>query len=200
MAAQSHSTSEERRLHNSTFVNRSVCFYFPVVRLMAVEDELRGGAIPDIKPRILTDQVCACVYTTSHVLNHYCITSKSVFHRNQHRLRCLQQLPHMSAASIVQSTLFCLIKKQHFTASCTHLAGGHKDQTKQKSRILKTAKEQQIFLAEIRYYLPRRAYDSLECIYHWGTVTHQQRQCNSSCWMHHVGWLVTQVKRLFVLK
>ncbi|XP_042292396.1 ras/Rap GTPase-activating protein SynGAP-like [Thunnus maccoyii] len=25
-------------------------------RLMAVEDELRGGAIPDIKPRILTDQ------------------------------------------------------------------------------------------------------------------------------------------------
>uniref|UniRef100_A0A3Q3NKX7 Synaptic Ras GTPase activating protein 1a n=1 Tax=Labrus bergylta TaxID=56723 RepID=A0A3Q3NKX7_9LABR len=26
-------------------------------RLMAVEDELRGGAIPDIKPRILTDQV-----------------------------------------------------------------------------------------------------------------------------------------------
>lgn len=33
---------------------------------MAVEDELRGGAIPDIKPRILTDQVCACVYLFYH--------------------------------------------------------------------------------------------------------------------------------------
>lgn len=33
---------------------------------MAVEDELRGGAIPDIKPRILTDQVCACVYIFYH--------------------------------------------------------------------------------------------------------------------------------------
>lgn len=41
------------------FDKRYVCFYFPVVRLMAVEDELRGGAIPDIKPRILTDQVSA---------------------------------------------------------------------------------------------------------------------------------------------
>lgn len=40
---------------------------FPVVRLMAVEDELRGGAIPDIKPRILTDQVCACVYIFYHL-------------------------------------------------------------------------------------------------------------------------------------
>ena len=34
---------------------------------MAVEDELRGGAIPDIKPRILTDQVCACVYICYHL-------------------------------------------------------------------------------------------------------------------------------------
>lgn len=33
---------------------------------MAVEDELRGGAIPDIRPRILTDQVCACVYVFYH--------------------------------------------------------------------------------------------------------------------------------------
>ncbi|KAJ0054921.1 hypothetical protein NL108_007093 [Boleophthalmus pectinirostris] len=33
-----------------------------ISRLMAVEDELRVGAIPDIKPRFLTDQVCACVY------------------------------------------------------------------------------------------------------------------------------------------
>ncbi|KAM8767308.1 ras/Rap GTPase-activating protein SynGAP-like isoform 2-T3 [Acanthopagrus schlegelii] len=31
-------------------------------RLMAVEDELRGGAIPDIKPRILTDQSISQVY------------------------------------------------------------------------------------------------------------------------------------------
>lgn len=54
------------RLQNSIFVNRYVCFYFPVVRLMAVEDELRGGAIPDIKPRILTDQVSACVYVFYH--------------------------------------------------------------------------------------------------------------------------------------
>lgn len=73
MAAQSHSTSEERRLHNSPFVNRYVCFYFPVVRLMAVEDELRGGAIPDIKPRILTDQVCACVYTTQSCPKSVCL-------------------------------------------------------------------------------------------------------------------------------
>uniref|UniRef100_A0A8D3A0Y0 Ras/Rap GTPase-activating protein SynGAP-like n=1 Tax=Scophthalmus maximus TaxID=52904 RepID=A0A8D3A0Y0_SCOMX len=36
-------------------------------RLMVVEDELRGGAIPDIKPRILTDQVCACVYIFYHL-------------------------------------------------------------------------------------------------------------------------------------
>lgn len=53
---------------------------------MAVEDELRGGAIPDIKPRILTDQVCACVYLFYHpysliqscpktLLLHSCITS-----------------------------------------------------------------------------------------------------------------------------
>lgn len=33
---------------------------------MAVEDELRGGAIPDIRPRFLTDQVCACVYVFYH--------------------------------------------------------------------------------------------------------------------------------------
>ena len=41
---------------------------------MAVEDELRGGAIPDIKPRILTDQVCACVYVFYHpyLLNQSC--------------------------------------------------------------------------------------------------------------------------------
>ncbi|CAF99358.1 unnamed protein product, partial [Tetraodon nigroviridis] len=37
-----------------------------ISRLMAVEDELRGGAIPDIRPRILTDQVCACVYVFYH--------------------------------------------------------------------------------------------------------------------------------------
>lgn len=48
------------------FINRFVSLYFPVVRLMAVEDELRGGAIPDIRPRILTDQVCACVYVFYH--------------------------------------------------------------------------------------------------------------------------------------
>lgn len=48
------------------FTNRYVSLYFPVVRLMAVEDELRGGAIPDIRPRILTDQVCACVYVFYH--------------------------------------------------------------------------------------------------------------------------------------
>uniref|UniRef100_A0A3B4G690 Ras/Rap GTPase-activating protein SynGAP-like n=1 Tax=Pundamilia nyererei TaxID=303518 RepID=A0A3B4G690_9CICH len=57
-------------------------------RLMAVEDELRGGAIPDIKPRILTDQVCACVYLFYHpysliqscpktLLLHSCITSRA---------------------------------------------------------------------------------------------------------------------------
>lgn len=65
---------KEHRLHNPIFVNRFVCFYFPVVRLMAVEDELRGGAIPDIKPRILTDQVCACVYIFYHLylLNQSC--------------------------------------------------------------------------------------------------------------------------------
>uniref|UniRef100_A0A3B4AL38 Synaptic Ras GTPase activating protein 1a n=1 Tax=Periophthalmus magnuspinnatus TaxID=409849 RepID=A0A3B4AL38_9GOBI len=43
-------------------------------RLMAVEDELRVGAIPDIKPRILTDQVCACVYIFtifSNQLHHF---------------------------------------------------------------------------------------------------------------------------------
>lgn len=41
---------------------------------MAVEDELRVGAIPDIKPRILTDQVCACVYIFYHpyLLNQSC--------------------------------------------------------------------------------------------------------------------------------
>ncbi|XP_008420328.1 ras/Rap GTPase-activating protein SynGAP-like isoform X1 [Poecilia reticulata] len=33
-----------------------------ISRLMAVEDELRGGAIPDIKPRILTDQSLSQVY------------------------------------------------------------------------------------------------------------------------------------------
>lgn len=55
---------------------------------MAVEDELRGGAIPDIKPRILTDQVCACVYIFYHpyslnqscpprTLPHSCITSEA---------------------------------------------------------------------------------------------------------------------------
>uniref|UniRef100_A0A3B4UEQ8 Synaptic Ras GTPase activating protein 1 n=1 Tax=Seriola dumerili TaxID=41447 RepID=A0A3B4UEQ8_SERDU len=45
-----------------------------ISRLMAVEDELRGGAIPDIKPRILTDQVCACVYIFYHPysLNQSC--------------------------------------------------------------------------------------------------------------------------------
>lgn len=48
------------------FINQYVSLYFPVVRLMAVEDELRGGAIPDIRPRILTDQVCACVYVFYH--------------------------------------------------------------------------------------------------------------------------------------
>lgn len=69
--AQYHIISEEHRRHNSTFVNRFVCFYFPVVRLMAVEDELRGGAMPDIKPRILTDQVCACVFTSNHFLNQF---------------------------------------------------------------------------------------------------------------------------------
>lgn len=74
MAAESYSKFEEHRLCNSIFVNRYVCFYFPVVRLMAVEDELRGGAIPDIKPRILTDQVCACVYIFYHPysLNQSC--------------------------------------------------------------------------------------------------------------------------------
>uniref|UniRef100_A0A8C5G816 Ras/Rap GTPase-activating protein SynGAP-like n=1 Tax=Gouania willdenowi TaxID=441366 RepID=A0A8C5G816_GOUWI len=34
-------------------------------RLMAVEDELRGGAIPDIKPRILTDQTHSASYSLS---------------------------------------------------------------------------------------------------------------------------------------
>lgn len=59
---KSYSKYREHRLLNLILVNRYVCLYFPVARLMAVEDELRGGAIPDIKPRILTDQVCACVY------------------------------------------------------------------------------------------------------------------------------------------
>ncbi|MEQ2299012.1 hypothetical protein AMECASPLE_011212 [Ameca splendens] len=111
MAAQSHSTSEEHRLHNFTFVNRFVCFYFPVVRLMAVEDELRGGAIPDIKPRILTDQVCACVYTTSHVLNKF---ASLLHHVQEHFLLKPAQVETFAAAtpvtSIVQSTLFVALK------------------------------------------------------------------------------------------
>lgn len=58
-------------MNNTGFIslfltNRYVSLYFPVVRLMAVEDELRGGAIPDIRPRFLTDQVCACVYVFYH--------------------------------------------------------------------------------------------------------------------------------------
>ena len=49
----------------SGFMLVCVCFLFAlsIFRLMAVEDELRVGVVPDIKSRILTDQVCfaACV-------------------------------------------------------------------------------------------------------------------------------------------
>lgn len=85
---KSYGKYREHRLLNLILVNRYVCLYFPVARLMAVEDELRGGAIPDIKPRILTDQVCACVYIflssllakpvmSSNSLHHSCITSRA---------------------------------------------------------------------------------------------------------------------------
>uniref|UniRef100_A0A674N498 Synaptic Ras GTPase activating protein 1 n=1 Tax=Takifugu rubripes TaxID=31033 RepID=A0A674N498_TAKRU len=51
-----------------------------ISRLMAVEDELRGGAIPDIRPRILTDQVCACVYVFYHpyLLKQSCPKTDSI--------------------------------------------------------------------------------------------------------------------------
>lgn len=91
---KSYGKYREHRLLNLILVNRYVCLYFPVARLMAVEDELRGGAIPDIKPRILTDQVCACVYIflssllakpvmSSNSLHHSCITSRAFAKKSQ---------------------------------------------------------------------------------------------------------------------
>ncbi|KAK1880413.1 Ras/Rap GTPase-activating protein SynGAP [Dissostichus eleginoides] len=61
MQYQNRLDNSERRLKQQQ-VEKDSQIKGIINRLMAVEDELRVGAIPDIKPRILTDQVCACVY------------------------------------------------------------------------------------------------------------------------------------------
>ncbi|XP_075995178.1 ras/Rap GTPase-activating protein SynGAP [Genypterus blacodes] len=61
MQYQNRLEDSERRLKQQQ-VEKDSQIKGIINRLMAVEDELRGGAIPDIKPRILTDQVCACVF------------------------------------------------------------------------------------------------------------------------------------------
>lgn len=65
---------------------------------MAVEDELRGGAIPDIKPRILTDQVCACVYIFYHpyLPNQSCL-----------KTACISLTSHLKSAQEESLRLSC---------------------------------------------------------------------------------------------
>lgn len=96
---------------------------------MAVEDELRGGAIPDIKPRILTDQVCAWVYIFYHPYllkescpKTVCITLTSYpehsvkWRRSNicscHRLHLFPSLQNPLASYLI-----------HFTIDCTRLSG-----------------------------------------------------------------------------
>lgn len=55
MQYQNRLEDSERRLKQQQ-VEKDSQIKGIINRLMAVEDELRGGAIPDIKPRILTDQ------------------------------------------------------------------------------------------------------------------------------------------------
>ncbi|XP_061598382.1 ras/Rap GTPase-activating protein SynGAP-like [Cololabis saira] len=55
MQYQNRLEDSERRLKQQQ-VEKDCQIKGIINRLMAVEDELRGGAIPDIKPRILTDQ------------------------------------------------------------------------------------------------------------------------------------------------
>jgi len=105
---------KKHRLHNI------ICVYSPVVRLMAVEDEMRVGAIPDIKPRILTDQVCACVYIFYHpyLLNRSCpktaciiLTSHSV------------HLPKPEKCAAVKHFTFTHLSKvrlSHLKKTCHH--------------------------------------------------------------------------------
>uniref|UniRef100_A0AAQ4QW25 Synaptic Ras GTPase activating protein 1a n=1 Tax=Gasterosteus aculeatus aculeatus TaxID=481459 RepID=A0AAQ4QW25_GASAC len=73
MQYQNRLEDSERRLKQQQ-VEKDSQIKGIINRLMAVEDELRVGAIPDIKPRILTDQVCACVYIFYHpyLLNQSC--------------------------------------------------------------------------------------------------------------------------------
>lgn len=126
MAAESYSKFEEHRLCNSIFVNRYVCFYFPVVRLMAVEDELRGGAIPDIKPRILTDQVCACVYIFYHPysLNQSCPKMLCIILTShpEHLPKPVQgkslQLSYISPTPIFAKAHLCGKTFHHFFCTC----------------------------------------------------------------------------------
>lgn len=112
---KSYSKYREHRLLNLILVNRYVCLYFPVARLMAVEDELRGGAIPDIKPRILTDQVCACVYIflssllakpvmSSNSLHHSCITSRASAKKSQGSKVMHSTCSHLSEAHVDVTT------------------------------------------------------------------------------------------------
>uniref|UniRef100_A0A667XEP7 Synaptic Ras GTPase activating protein 1 n=1 Tax=Myripristis murdjan TaxID=586833 RepID=A0A667XEP7_9TELE len=62
---QSRLDDSERRLKQQQ-IEKDSQIKGIINRLMAVEDELRGGAIPEIKPRILTDQVRACVHVFYH--------------------------------------------------------------------------------------------------------------------------------------
>lgn len=92
---------------------------------MAVEDELRGGAIPDIKPRILTDQVCACVYIFSHAsslkqscppntLPHSCITSTASPPQSGQQCHALHLFPSFKSTTSMS---------QHFTIRFAPLKG-----------------------------------------------------------------------------
>uniref|UniRef100_A0AAQ4RCW5 Synaptic Ras GTPase activating protein 1a n=1 Tax=Gasterosteus aculeatus aculeatus TaxID=481459 RepID=A0AAQ4RCW5_GASAC len=79
MQYQNRLEDSERRLKQQQ-VEKDSQIKGIINRLMAVEDELRVGAIPDIKPRILTDQVCASVnsklyYRTTAIAFHFKTTA-----------------------------------------------------------------------------------------------------------------------------
>lgn len=98
---------------------------YPVDRLMVVEDELRGGAIPDIKPRILTDQVCACVYIFYHLYspNRSCrktaciiLTSHPEHFAKARAEEKLAAVMHSTYSHLFKSTFMWHLKFHHFPA------------------------------------------------------------------------------------